>query len=142
MFYKLLLLFTLVPVAELTLLIWLGRLIGLWETIAIILVTGLIGASLTKWQGLKIVRRIRHELDTGEMPGDSLVDGLMVLVAGALLLTPGVMTDLFGFTLLIPHTRPPIRRMVKRRFERWAKARTITVRDLGRPDSKDDVIDI
>jgi len=110
MFFRLLLLFTVVPLVELGLLIQLGRVIGLGPTIAIVLLTGIAGASLARWQGLATLRRVQVEMAAGRVPADALVDGLLILVAGAVLLTPGLLTDTFGFFLLIPPTRAAVRR--------------------------------
>ncbi|MGD8438900.1 MAG: FxsA family protein [Holophagae bacterium] len=110
MFLRLLLLFTLVPLVELALLIQLGRVIGLAATIAIVLLTGVIGATLARWQGLVTLRRVQTEMAEGRVPTDALVDGLLILVAGAMLFTPGLITDTIGCLLLIPPTRTAVRR--------------------------------
>lgn len=122
MLARLVLLFTLIPIIELALILWVNTLIGPWPTLAIILVTGFSGALLGKLQGLKAWRKIKEELARGELPQDSILDGLAVLLASALLLTPGVLTDLAGFILLIPATRAPIRRFARKKLERWIKA--------------------
>jgi UPF0716 protein FxsA len=109
-FLRLLLLFTLVPLVELALLIQLGRVIGLAATIAIVLLTGVIGATLARWQGLVTLRRVQTEMAEGRVPTDALVDGLLILVAGAMLFTPGLITDTIGCLLLIPPTRTAVRR--------------------------------
>lgn len=116
---KLLALFMIVPAIELIVLIPLGQQMGLPFTIGLIIVTALIGALLGKQQGLRAWRRIQGDLGQGRMPGDSLLDGLAVLVASAFLLTPGVLTDLAGILLLIPLTRAPLKRLIARRAERW-----------------------
>jgi len=118
MFGWLLTLFILVPMAELMLLLRLGDLIGLVPTLSIIVCTGVIGASLARWQGLITMRRVQTELQAGRLPGDALVDGLLIRVAGALLLTPGLMTDACGFLLLIPPGRALLRRRVMAAFRR------------------------
>lgn len=118
MFGWLLTLFILVPMAELMLLLRLGDLIGLVPTLSIIVCTGVIGASLARWQGLITMRRVQTEFQAGRLPGDALVDGLLILVAGALLLTPGLMTDACGFLLLIPPGRALLRRRVMAAFRR------------------------
>ena len=96
MFVRLLLLFTVVPIVELLLLIELGRHIGLAPTLAIVLGTGVLGAALARWQGLATLRQVQTEMDAGRLPTGPLVDGLLILVAGAVLLTPGLLTDLAG----------------------------------------------
>ena len=120
MFLRLLLLFTLVPLAELALLIQIGRATNLWFTIGLVLLTGLIGASLARRQGLETWRNIREQLARGEMPTGSLLEGLLILIAGVLLITPGVLTDCVGFSLLVPK----VRERLKGRLLAWFKAHT------------------
>ncbi len=115
------LLFTVIPLAELGLLVYLGTLIGLWNTIIIVVATGITGAVLSRSQGIAVLRRIRNSLEQGAMPSDGIFDGALILVAGLLLITPGVVTDLIGFALLIPATRrclkTPILRYLRRKVE-------------------------
>ena len=113
---RLLLLFIVLPAVELGLLIELGRRIGTLETLALIVVTGIVGASMARSQGLSLLSRVRKQIAAGEMPADSLVDGLMILIASALLVTPGVFTDAFGFLCLIPAFRTLLKRELARRF--------------------------
>jgi UPF0716 protein FxsA len=115
---KLLLLFVLVPAIELVLLIQLGGLIGLLPTIAVIVITGFLGAGLARHQGLGVLRQVQSELGAGRLPAHPIFDGVLILVAGALLLTPGFLTDLAGFLFLIPASRAVIKRLVWRRLER------------------------
>ncbi len=115
---RLLLLFVALPATELALLIEIGQRIGTLETLALIVVTGVVGASMARSQGLRVIARVQEQLRRGEMPADSLVDGLMILIASALLVTPGVLTDAFGFLCLIPGFRTVVKREVVRRFER------------------------
>lgn len=105
---RLILLFVLLPLCELFLLIRIGQLIGLFPTIAICIVTGVLGATLTRRSGVSILNRIQGEMSQGRVPAREIVEGLLVLVSGVVLLTPGVMTDAAGFLLLAP----PIRRTV------------------------------
>ena len=125
MIAKLVLLFTIVPILELTLLITLGDYIGLPWTIAIVVTTALLGATLGKYQGLSAWRKIKAELSAGQLPQDALMDGLAVLLASAFLITPGVLTDLAAFTLLLPATRAPLKRLLKRRIDRWLESEPI-----------------
>ena len=115
---RLLLLFIVLPAVELALLIEIGRRIGTLETLAVIVVTGIVGAAMARSQGLRVLTRAREQLAAGEMPADSLLDGLMILIASALLVTPGVLTDAFGFLCLAPGFRSLVKREVVRRFER------------------------
>lgn len=112
----LILLFIALPVTEFALLIKLAESMGLLPTVALVLLTGVLGASLAKQQGVQTLTRIRSEMAGGKMPGDALFDGALILVAGAVLITPGVLTDAFGFCLLIP----PLRAVVKRAIKAWA----------------------
>ena len=119
MLFYLLLLFTVVPLVELAILIWIGNQISLLFTIGLVLATGLVGAALARWQGIYTAFRIRNDLSQGKMPTDSVLDGLLIVVAAALLITPGVLTDLTGFALLIP----PLRRFVRERLKKWFAGR-------------------
>ncbi len=106
---RLLLLFILVPAVELALLIEIGRQIGTLATLGIIAGTGILGAALARHQGLGILKSIRREMNAGRLPATSMIDGIMVLLAGAVLMTPGILTDALGFLILIPSTRKWIR---------------------------------
>jgi len=118
MFLRLLLLFTVVPLVELFLLVKLGTVVGVGPTIALVIFTGVLGAWLARQQGLGVLRRLRVELAAGRMPAGALIDGLLILVAGAVLLTPGLLTDALGFVLLVPPSRAVVRRIVAARFAR------------------------
>jgi UPF0716 protein FxsA len=114
-FIRLLLLFIIVPALELTLLIQLFRTTGWPFSLGLIIFTGIVGSALAKMQGLKVWRSIQSDLASGRMPGDAVVHGLLILIAGALLLTPGILTDVVGFLLLVPLTR----RLVSDRLKTW-----------------------
>ena len=128
-FVRLLLLFTVVPLVELALLIQLDRAIGLAPTIAIVLLTGFAGAAIARWQGLVTLSRVRTEMAAGRAPTGPLVDGLLILVAGAVLLTPGLITDALGFALLLPPTRAAVRRWLVKAFRRRMQGRGAVVFD-------------
>ena len=115
---RLLFLFTVIPVVELYLLISLGQVTSAATVVAIVLVTGVVGAALAKHQGLGVLHRIQMELNAGRLPAGELVDGLLILVGGAFLITPGVMTDAVGLCMLIPLTRAAFRQGVKRWLSR------------------------
>ena len=117
MFAKLLFIFVTIPLVEMLILIKLGEAIGFWPTMAMVVVTGIIGASLAKAQGFLALNRIRSELNTGKLPADELVDGLLILIGGIVLLTPGLLTDLAGFSLMVPAIRTVIRKWLQRRFK-------------------------
>ena len=118
MFMRLLTLFVLLPLIELALLIQVGRWIGLFWTLALVVATGFLGATLARRQGLRAWRAIQAEMHAGRVPGAALVDGLLVLIGGIVLLTPGILTDLVGFSLLVPVTRNALKRALRDRFER------------------------
>lgn len=117
MFARLLLLILLVPVIELTLLIQVGGLIGFWPTVALIVITALTGSFLIRLEGLSAWKRLNQRMATGSLPGDELLDGVIILVAGVLLLTPGFLTDIVGIAGLIPFSRKWIRRKALQRFK-------------------------
>lgn len=112
MFAKLLLLFITIPVIELILFIKIGSKIGLPSTLAIIILTGFLGAFLTKQQGLRTWRKFQATSASGQLPANEAVDGLLILIAGAVLLTPGFLTDVVGFLLLVPMVRAAIRSQI------------------------------
>ncbi len=116
MFLRLLLLFAIIPLLELWLLIELTKLTSLWWTIALVMSTGMIGMSLVHWQGMKALRQIQQQLASGQSPSQAIVSGVLILVAGALLLTPGILTDTAGFLLLIPPVRTAFARFIQKRL--------------------------
>jgi UPF0716 protein FxsA len=105
MFFKLFILFAIIPIAELYLLIKIGGMIGAFNTVLIILLTAVIGAYLAKTQGFIVIRRINQALNEGRIPTQELLDGLFVLLGGFTLLTPGFLTDFIGLSMLFPLTR-------------------------------------
>ena len=118
-FTKLLILFVIIPVTELYILIEVGKRIGSLTTISIIIFTGILGAYLVKNQGFMILRKIQHDLNDGIMPGDSLIQGAIILAGGILLLTPGFVTDILGFIFLTPASR----NIVKKYLLKWLKGK-------------------
>jgi len=114
----LVLLFIVLPATELALLIQIGRHIGTFETLLLIIVTGMIGASLARHQGLQVLQQVQTEMQQGRVPGDALADGMIILIAAALLITPGIITDTAGFLCLIPATRRAVKAWIWRWFER------------------------
>jgi UPF0716 protein FxsA len=115
---KLILVFVLVPIVELALLIELGKHIGTVTTLGLIVITGVVGASLARRQGLGVWRQVQSEMASGHLPAGSIVDGLIILLAGTLLITPGVLTDAFGFLCLVPGSRAIIKKLIWRKLER------------------------
>jgi UPF0716 protein FxsA len=113
------LLLTVLPLVELALLLTLGKYTSVSFTLGFVIVTGILGAVLLRYQGLFAWRNVQRDLREGRMPTDSLLDGLMIVIAAVLLITPGVLTDLVGITLLIP----PCRRLYRMLLARWFQAR-------------------
>ncbi|MFQ5629474.1 MAG: FxsA family protein [bacterium] len=118
---KLILLFIGLPLLELAILVKLGEMLGFWPTIGLVVVTGFLGAYLARLQGFWIFGRIQSELAAGRMPASELVDGLLILIGGIVLLTPGLLTDLFGFTLLVPWARTQIKAWLMAKFTNITK---------------------
>lgn len=116
MLLPLVLLFVLVPIAELAIIIQVGQEIGVWYTIAILIADSLLGSALMRSQGRATWRRFNEALQTGRVPAAEVLDGGLVIFGGACLLTPGFITDLFGIVLLLPPTRAVLRRLLVRRF--------------------------
>ena len=131
MFQRLLLLFIVVPLVELVLLFTVGGKIGPWPTLGIIVLTAIIGASLTRSQGAAVMLKAQTAMREGRMPHAEVLDGLMIVIAGAVLLTPGFLTDAFGFSLLYP----PFRSVVRKRLAKSFKDRVQVNGPDGRPVS-------
>ncbi|MBA3313175.1 MAG: FxsA family protein [Planctomycetota bacterium] len=141
MFFRLLLLFTLVPIVELAILIWLTRQTSVLTTAAIVLSTGFLGAALAKWQGFKAWIAIRSDLAAGRAPAVSVADGVLILFAGAFLLTPGLLTDVVGFSLLVPRVRAALRKRLLDDFRRRVETRVRTFTARAGGFAEGDVID-
>ena len=114
MLLRLFLLFTLIPVIELSLLVEVGSRIGVSLTVAIVLLTGFAGAALARSQGLRALLRLQEAVREARFPGDEIFDGVLILAGGLLLLTPGFLTDLLGLCALVPGTRHLLKAAVKR----------------------------
>jgi UPF0716 protein FxsA len=117
MLFYLFLLFTVVPLVELSILVWIGGETKWWVPVLMVIGTGVAGAALARWQGWQVLQRIREDARAGRMPADALIDGFLILLAGVLLVTPGVLSDVLGIALLIP----PLRALVKRGVAAWIK---------------------
>lgn len=135
MSFILFILFVAMPFVELALLIYLGQQLGFWPTIAIVIVTAVVGAFVLQQQGLQTMRRISRAMASGEPPIEPVVDGFFLAIAGAFLLTPGAVTDAIGLALLVP----PVRRAIARwGFTRMLKKGAFTIstyRADGSPSS-------
>ena len=130
MLVRLLILFIVVPFVELALLLLLAQWIDWKLELLLIVITGVAGTLLARAQGWRTYREIECQLSQGKLPADSLIDAVLILLAGALLVTPGILTDMFGLSLLIP----PLRARYRRRLKQWFRSR-FHVRAYGPPDS-------
>lgn len=139
MLFYLLLIFIVVPFVELALLLKLADLTSWWHTLLLVIVTGVLGTWLARSQGVRTYRKIQQSLSAGQMPTDSLLDAAMIFVAGALLLTPGILTDLLGFSLLVPFTRLLYRRWLVKRFK--ARFTMQTTFGSSEPRQESEIID-
>ena len=110
--HLLVLLFVAVPIAEIYLLLEVGGVIGALPTIGLVVLTAVVGAALVRAQGFSTIQQVRRTMDAGEIPAVAIVEGIFLLIAGALLLTPGFLTDTIGFCCLVP----PLRRAIIVRF--------------------------
>ena len=116
---KLIMIFVLTPIIELFLLIEIGQRIGTLNVIGLVVITGVVGAYLAKWQGLSVLRKLQTNLRNGILPTNQMFDGVLILAGGVLLITPGVLTDISGLILLIPYTRT----WTKEQLKNWLKRR-------------------
>ena len=110
-------LFIVVPLVELAVLLRVGQAFGLARTLVLVVVTGVVGAALARAQGTRVLAEIRREMAEGRVPGPMLLDGMMILAAGAMLITPGLVTDIAGLLLLVPGCRREVRVWLRRWFE-------------------------
>lgn len=114
------------PLAELFVILRVASVIGGWETLALLMLLGFVGAWLIKYQGLATLARIGEAMAEGRPPGREMVDGLLIMVAGALMLAPGFVGDVFGFLLLIPPTRALVRAPITKRLAKGGGGRFFT----------------
>ena len=117
MLLKLFLAFTLIPLVEIYLLIKLGQAFGAMTSILLVIITGMLGAYLARMEGLRTLFRIQETLREKKMPGNELLEALLIVLAGLVLITPGFLTDAVGFMLLIPATRVRVRDWLRNRFQ-------------------------
>jgi UPF0716 protein FxsA len=123
MLVYLFLLFTLVPLIELALLIWIGGKTVWWLPIALVVLTAVGGAALARWQGWQVGTRIRGELRSGRLPAGAMLDGFLILVAAILLISPGVITDVLGILLLLPPVRAGVKRALFSQLRRQVQVK-------------------
>ena len=115
--FRLFLLFTIIPAAELWVLFQVSDRIGFLETIWLIVITGIIGAGMSKREGVKVIHDLQQSLQNGQQPGTKVIEGILVLIGGLLLITPGIMTDIFGFSLIVPFTRQRLAPLIQKAVE-------------------------
>jgi UPF0716 protein FxsA len=111
-------LFIAVPFAEIFVLLQVGHAIGVVNTLGLLILVSVVGAWLAKREGLGVLRRMQRSVDAGRVPGTELVDGFLILLAAALMLTPGFLTDVLAILLLLPPVRAVVRRELRRRLAR------------------------
>ncbi len=119
--------FIFIPLVEFALLIEIGRRLGTLPTLLLIFGTGVVGAYLARLEGIRILYRIQRDFREGVMPAEQLFDAVLVLIAGVVLLTPGLLTDVAGLLLLFPLTRYPIKAFIKRRAQSWVNSHQVRI---------------
>ena len=129
---RLLILFILVPLIELYILIKIGAHLGAFQTVALVVFTALFGIVITRVEGLMKLQQIKQSFSQGIVPAEEMVDGVLIVVAGILLIIPGVLTDLFALALLIPYTRTIFKRWLRHRFDRMVAAGNVRLEYYGR----------
>ena len=133
------LLFLVVPLLELFVIIQVGQAIGALNTIGVLVLMSIVGGWLMKREGLATLRRFQTKLSTGQLPENELIDGFLILFGGALMLTPGFLSDLLGTALLLPPVRAAIRPLIKQQV---GKRVTIAGTTSFPGRRRDDVIDL
>ncbi len=128
---RLALFFVIVPIVELMLLIKMGQWVGFLPTLMLVVFTGVSGAWLARAEGLRVFFQFQRELASGRLPAQAIQDGLSVLLGGAFLLTPGILTDLTGFSLLFPPTRRWIQRRIRARLEKGIAEGSVRIVSMG-----------
>lgn len=122
-----LLMLILIPAADIGLLLFSGKTIGVLPTLACIILTGVIGAYLAKREGLQTIRKAQEQLRNGHIPGEAVLDGICILIGGTFLITPGFITDILGFLMLFPITRRPFKWGLKKFFRKWTNRGNIKI---------------
>lgn len=117
MFRLLFVLFIIIPIIEISVLMQVGELLGMWPTIGIVILSAWIGAKYVRQQGIATLQSVQEKMAQGEIPSSEIVTGLMLLVAGVLLVTPGFVTDIFGLSLLVPTIRQGIASFVQKHLK-------------------------
>lgn len=140
------LLFLVVPIAELYVIVQVAGGIGVPETILLLIGVSVVGAWLARWQGVAVLYRVQSAVRAGRVPSRELLDGALIVLAGALMITPGFLSDCLAILLLLPPTRAPIREVVLRRIRAGSGFITVVSgrswgRPPGSPRGRPDVVD-
>lgn len=138
MFFRLFWLFTIVPLIEIVILYKIGTKIGVWETIALVILAGIVGAWLARREGLRVIAAIRSDLAARRLPTDRLIDALLILIASIMLIFPGVLSDVFAILLLLPPTRAIVRRLLKKHF----RQKFVLLQHFRPPPDDQNLIDV
>ena len=142
MFRLLFIFFIIIPIIEITVLMQVGAVLGVWPTIAIVILTAWLGAKYVRQQGIATLNSVQTKMAQGQMPSDEIVTGLVLLVAGVLLVTPGFVTDFLGLSLLIPAVRQTIAGSVKSHINtNSAQQQSFHFNDQGNVYEHEDVAD-
>jgi UPF0716 protein FxsA len=120
-----------VPLLDTVTLVIAGRYIGFWLTVAMVILSGLIGAQLARQQGISVWRSLQADLAAGRVPAQGLMDCALILIAGGMMIAPGFLTDIAAILLLLPPVRAPIKRWARRRLERLIQQRVVQVHSMG-----------
>jgi UPF0716 protein FxsA len=141
----LIILFVVIPLTELFILLQVAEIIGGWMTFFLVILTGIAGGVLVRFAGLNTLARIQREWREGHMPADPIIDGLIILVGAAFLLTPGILTDIAGMSTLFPPTRAFYRGLIKKWFNAKVESGQATMHMGGygmgsMMDDKDDEV--
>jgi UPF0716 protein FxsA len=118
-------LFVGVPLLDTATMVFAGRLLGFWPTLAIVILSGVVGARLARSQGLAAWRSLQMDLAAGRVPEQGLIDCILILIAGGMMIAPGFLTDIAAILLLLPPIRRPIKRWARRRMEGWLTQRMV-----------------
>ncbi|WP_010532411.1 FxsA family protein [Lentibacillus jeotgali] len=124
----LLLALIIVPAVEIGVFVWVGGVIGPWWVVGLIILTGIVGVSLARKEGLDAWRRAQIAMNQGKPPGDAIIDGICIFVGGVFLFAPGFITDIAGFILVLPPTRSPFKGMLERLLRNLASKSTFIYR--------------
>lgn len=138
----LLLVFLVVPIVELAVIIQVGQVLGVAPTLALLVVMSILGAWLMKREGLGVIRRAKQQASSGRVPGKEVVDGFLIVLGGALMLTPGFVTDGIGIALLLPPVRAVVRPLLLTQLQAMALGATTGAGSRRRTGGRSGVIDV